>query len=111
MIGRKDLIRINDLIIPTKDYLVKLEILFNNATLTYDTLYNKIYLSVWNDQPNIKECVSNLSEYLQQKSEGRHLISCYNVLNYEDFLSGIKLDHEMLREYYRNPDEDYKKLN
>ena len=35
-------------------------------------------------------------------SQNRHYISKYKVLNYEDFLTGVKLDQEMLRDYFRN---------
>jgi len=106
LVGRKDLIRINDLVIPCRIYDRELYTLFSNATLTYDTLQNKIYLTVWYDDPDLKNKVEKFSKYLRSKSERRHFVSDYDRLEYTDFLSGIKLDQEMLRQHYRKRNEN-----
>jgi len=106
LVGRKDLIRINDLVIPCRIYDRELYTFFSNATLTYDTLYNKIYLTLWYDDADLKNKVDKFSSYLRSQSGARHFISDYDRLEYTDFLSGIKLDHEMLRQHYRMKDEN-----
>lgn len=108
LIGRKDLIRINDLVIPCKLYDSELHSIFSNATLTYDTLYSKIYLTLWYDDIDLERKVQQFSKYLRLKSGTRHTINDYDRLEYTDFLSGIKLDHEMLRQYYRIKNENNK---
>lgn len=108
LIGRKDLIRINDLVIPCKIYDRELYSIFSNATLTYDTLYSKIYLTLWYDDIDLERKVQQFSKYLRLKSGTRHTINDYDRLEYTDFLSGIKLDHEMLRQYYRIKNENNK---
>lgn len=100
-LGRKDLVRINDIIIPTKKYDSKLKEYFSNFTLTYDTLQNKIYLSIWDGDENIA-AIEECSNFMKENSEGRHYITKYDYLTYQDFVTGIKLDQELLREYYRN---------
>lgn len=111
LVGRKDLIRINDLIIPCRKYDLELNAIFSRSTLTYDFLYNKIYLTLWYDDFDLKNKIQKLTNYLKLQSEGRHFISDYDRLNYDDFLSGIKLDHEMLRQHYRIKNENHKKIN
>ena len=106
LIGRKDLIRINDLIVPCRTYDLELNRIFNNCTLTFDTLCNKIYLTFWYTDTNAKNKVEKFSNYLKLQSEGRHFINDYDQLEYSDFLNGIKLDQEMLRQHYRLKSEN-----
>jgi hypothetical protein len=109
LVGRKDLIRINDLVVPCRIYDRELFSIFSNATLTYDTLHSKIYLTIWYDDVYLENKVQNFSKYLRSKTSARHTIDDYDRLEYTDFLSGIKLDHEMLRQYYRTKNENNKR--
>jgi|688.fasta_scaffold11777_8 hypothetical protein len=105
LVGRKDLIRINDLVIPCRIYDRELYTMFSNATLTYDTLHSKIYLTLWYDDIDLEKKVNKFSSYLRLQSGARHFIADYDRLEYTEFLSGIKLDHEMIRQYYRQKHE------
>ena len=99
-------LRINDLIVPCRTYDLELNRIFNNCTLTFDTLCNKIYLTFWYTDTNAKNKVEKFSNYLKLQSEGRHFINDYDQLEYSDFLNGIKLDQEMLRQHYRLKSEN-----
>jgi len=98
--GRNDLIRINGVAIDLESYnkVCKQNL---DATLVYDSVKQQIYLAIWKNTDNFQDKIDNVNNYLQESSQYSHLINKYSVLNYEEFLSGIKLDHELLREYFR----------
>lgn len=110
--GRLNFIRINDLEVNLQIYS---DIVQNvlNATIIYDQIKSKIYLAIWEDinKNEIESCLKNINEKIKNKSFDLHHISKYSILKYEDYLSGIKLDMEKIREYFRNPNENYTKLN
>ena len=87
--GRDDMLRINDVEVPLQEYNSYIE----NGTLVIDTLYNKIYLAMWDDSIDIDK--------VQSKFDRRHVISKSAVLIKPMFMSGIKLDIQALREYFR----------
>lgn len=100
-IGRNDLIRINHLKVNTELYQSKvLELL--NANLVYDSVQQTIYLAIWDNDGELNSKVSQLKEFVSSYSENIHAISKFAVLDYTSFLSGVKLDQEMLRDYFRN---------
>ena len=72
-----------------------------NGDLVFDFVNNRIYLAVWETDDNLDQKIDEIQEVLKQWSDNVHYISKYKVLSYEDFLSGIKLDQELLREYFR----------
>ena len=88
--GRDDLIRINDVEVPVQEY----QSYVGNGTLVIDFLYNKIYLAMWDDSIDIDK--------VQSKFDRRHVISKSAVLIKSMFMSGIKLDIQALREYFRS---------
>lgn len=113
--GRSDLIRINDHEINTSSYDSVIEKYFHGI-LVPDIINSEIYLAIWkNDNKlnihSIDEHIRDISSELLKLSFNKHYISKYSILNYDDYLGGIKLDMEKLREYFRNPDGNYKKLN
>lgn len=108
--GRSDLLRINDLEIPLKMYTDQVNG-FLNGELFYDLIKSEIYLAIWKTSDDIEHRVKLLDEKLRGYSNKKHYISKYSILDYSSFLNGIKLDKEMIREYFRDPNEDYKKLN
>lgn len=97
--GRSDLIRINGIEIPILDYKNYVEINLN-GTLIYDTVRQEIYLAIWNQNENSKK-IKKIDRYLQKNSHNNHFISKYKVLDKSEFYSGVKLDQELLREYFR----------
>lgn len=88
--GRDDLIRINDVEVPVQEY----QSYIGNGTLVIDFLYNKIYLAMWDESIDIDK--------VQSKFDRRHVISKSAVLKKPMFMSGIKLDIQALREYFRS---------
>ena len=99
--GRSDLIRINGLAVDLKgysDYAKQLA----DCDLIYDTVEHTVYLAVWNLPTDVESVVADISNHLQQCSESRHTISKYAVLTQSNFVRGVKIDHELLRDYFRN---------
>lgn len=111
-LGRTDLIRINDIEVDMQRYQSIVEDYFD-CNLVYDKIKSEIYLSIWNeiDSDLLYKSIYKINEKLKELSLDMHFISKYDFLNYETYLSGIKLDMEKLREYFRNPNGNYKKLN
>jgi len=110
--GRSDLLRINDLQINFKDYTSICNEYFN-SNLIIDQIKSEIYLAIWeevNFSLEIRMKIYKLNRRLVKISEGKHKISKYNILKYSEYFSGIKIDMESLRDYFRNPNETYKKL-
>lgn len=98
--GRNDLLRINGVFFTSEIYQDYLSSVLCGQ-MVFDFINNKIYLAVWENVENLNEKVEEVSNMLKSNSNGAHYISAYRVLNSDDFLSGIKLDHELLREYFR----------
>jgi hypothetical protein len=110
--GRNDLLRINGLEIK-KDYVNLLNKFQGYADFIYDTVYNKIYLAVWltnldSEKYNRSiEEISRINKYLRNSTNNSHSISKFDFLNKDDFVTGVKLDHEFLRSYFREKVKDY----
>jgi len=100
-IGRSDLLRINDLEIPSKIYADIINE-FLDGELFYDQIKSEIYLAIWKSSDDIDHSVKSIDKQLRQYSDEKHYISKYSVLDYSTFVNGIKLDKEMVREYFRN---------
>jgi AMP-binding enzyme len=99
-LGRNDMHRINGRFFMESSYQRVVKDKFN-SDLVFDSVHNRIYLAVWETDDNLDMKISEIQEELKKRSENDHYISKYKVLSYEDFLSGIKLDQELLREYFR----------
>ena len=99
-LGRNNMHRINGEFFRETSYqrIVKDRL---NGDLVFDFVNNRIYLAVWETDDNLVQKIDEIQEVLKQWSDNVHYISKYKVLSYEDFLSGIKLDQELLREYFR----------
>ena len=68
------------------------------------------YLSFWKDVKDLESLVKKISKKLNEKSFGRHFVSKYNTLKVLDYLSGNKLDQELIRLHYRDENENWKGL-
>jgi acyl-coenzyme A synthetase/AMP-(fatty) acid ligase len=101
-LGRTDLIKINGLVVSMIVYEKFLEQeKIENADIIYDITENKIYLAIWQDYNKINETVKNIDEKIRNHSENLHYISKYKVLDKSEFMSGIKIDNELIRHYFR----------
>lgn len=100
-LGRDDLFRINGSFFNSNVYQAYASSVLPKSQMTFDFVSNQIYLAIWEDVENIEESVTNINNWLKEKSNGDHYISKYKVLDYNSFLSGVKLDQELLREYFR----------
>lgn len=99
-LGRNDIIRINGFPINLDNYRDTCK-LIANCDLVYDILNNRIYLAIWSDHPDPKDIKDKINSELRKYSQNNHFISKFSVLEYEEFLSGVKLDQELLRDYFR----------
>jgi hypothetical protein len=99
--GRSDLIRINGLAIDILNYQTIAKNILD-CDMVFDSMHNDIYLAVWRNYADINNKVKMIDARLREESKDTHFISNFDVLNYEKFVSGVKLDQELLRDYFRN---------
>ncbi len=99
-IGRSNLYRVNDLEIDIGKYQSEIDKVLK-AELVIDTQKDNIYLAIWDEYFDISK-VRHIDNMMRNDSNGLHFISKYDSLTYSEFLNGIKIDKEMLREYFRN---------
>lgn len=99
-IGRSNLYRINDLEIDLGRYQIEIDKIMKGV-LVVDTKKESIYLAIWDTHID-QEKVKHIDTLMRNDSNGFHFIKKHAALNYPDYLNGIKIDNEMLREYFRN---------
>lgn len=94
--GRTDLIKINGEIVDIK-LVNSINAKYENFYLVTDAVKNCLYLACWHtidESSTITAEVNNMFKRLT--------VNKIAVLNKQSFFSGIKLDNELLREYFRN---------
>jgi acyl-CoA synthetase (AMP-forming)/AMP-acid ligase II len=99
--GRSDLIRVNGLAVDTSNYQTIAKNILD-CDVIFDSMHNEIYLAIWRNYADINNKVKMIDARLREESKDTHFISNYDVLNYDKFISGVKLDQELLRDYFRN---------
>lgn len=99
-LGRNDIIRINGFHVDVNDYTDMIKSIAN-CDLVYDSLKNEIYLAIWEIKADPMIVKNKIDKELKKASDNHHYISKYASLDHEDFLSGVKLDQELLRDYFR----------
>jgi hypothetical protein len=102
--GRRDLLRINGLgvVIGKYDEILKsLDHIFEGK-FVYDTVENEIYLALWKDVENINSIIKAINDKMISISSGTHFVSKCDVLEYTKFLSGIKIDDQLLRDHFKH---------
>jgi hypothetical protein len=102
-VGRNDLIKING--VPVEKDLY--DMLINsskipNSDFIYDVQENEIYLAVWDSRKNVDKTVEKINQQIKRISKNSHNIKKYAVLDKSEFMSGVKIDNELLRHYFRN---------
>lgn len=95
--GRSDLVKINGEVLDIK-VINDLNVKNTDIYLVTDSLQNCLYLACWNSQP--AETVDELKLFFKNTYD-RIEIAKVAVLTKKNFMSGIKIDNEMLREYFR----------
>ncbi len=96
--GRSDLVKINGEVLDIK-VVNDLNMCNPDVYIVTDTVKNCLYLAFWNDRNRRTE-----DEYINffKNNFNRIEIEKSAVLNKNKFLTGIKIDNELLREYFRN---------
>jgi hypothetical protein len=102
--GREDLIKVNQVEVNLGSLMETPSKFKIDALCLTDTVYNKIYLAIWEDIP---DKVADVKTKVIDKDIKRNInkeleISKHAVLAKSDFMRGIKLDHEMIRDWFRN---------
>ena len=101
--GRSDLIRINGYNVDVKSHNKILEVLnpYLDAKFVYDPAVNEIYLAIWKTTLDVDTLVEKINTKIGTIYWGHH-ISKYEVLDSNLFFTGIKLDNQLLRDYFRS---------
>jgi|LakMenE18May11ns_1017448.scaffolds.fasta_scaffold9917564_2 hypothetical protein len=99
-IGRNDLYRVNGHVVDLQKYKDTV-MEFLNATLIVDTIKDKLYVAVWDQVDDVENRVKDISQEFQRISESTHKVDKFAVLEQNKFYSGVKLDMELLRDYFR----------
>ena len=101
--GRSDLIRINGHFVDIKSYDRILEELnlSLDAKFIYDPAVNEIYLAIWKTDWDLDKLIDNINIKIGTICWAHH-ISKYELLNPDSFFTGIKMDNQLLRDYFRS---------
>jgi hypothetical protein len=104
--GRSDLVRINDITIDFNFFNMICQEYDDQIILLTDTTENKIYLIVDKKYPTLSANVSSIVEQINTRirlhySTNRLQIDKHVVEDFNAFLSGVKIDRELIREYFR----------
>lgn len=104
-LGRDDLKRINGRIVPETLYIeIAKKEGIDNFLIIYDKQENQIYLVVRKHHDNLEEKVHSVAKKLQGLSSNAHTINKFALLDLTEFMTGVKVDHELLRHYFRQKD-------
>jgi len=96
--GRSDLVKINGEVLDAKT-INNLNTNESSAYIVTDTVKNCLYLAFWDIKNDA--LVKEYSNFFANNFN-RIKIDKVAVLNKNKFLTGIKIDNELLREYFRN---------
>jgi hypothetical protein len=104
--GRSDLVRINDVTIDFNFFTAICQEYDDQIMLVTDTIENKIYLAIDERYPALSANVGSIVEHINKQirlyySTDRLQIDKYIIEDFNSFLSGVKIDRELIREYFR----------
>jgi len=96
--GRKDMVKINGEII---DYEIinGFNTQYEDLYVVVDSLHNSLYVAFWNSVDI--DALENLKVFFKNHYE-KIRVNKIAVLDKQRFTSGIKIDNELIREYFRN---------
>ena len=96
--GRYDIVKINQVELNLQE-LSNIPAMFDiDGEIITDTIYNKLYLALWSDTEEVK--INQLKEHINQINS-RLQIDQSKRINKYNFFRGIKIDKEMIRDYFR----------
>lgn len=98
--GRNDLYRVNGHNVDLGRYNKFVNELLDGL-LVVDTVKDKLYLAIWTDDKAHIDKVKQISKRLEQISLRAHKVDKYAILEQQKFYSGVKLDMELIRDYFR----------
>ncbi len=96
--GRCDIVKINQVELNLQEVSNIPNMFDIDGEIITDTIYNKLYLALWSDTDKTK--ISKLKEHINQINP-RLQIDQWQHINKNNFLRGIKIDKEMIRDYFR----------
>jgi hypothetical protein len=96
--GRSDFVKINGELIDIK-LVNEINAKYTDSYLVTDSIHNCLYLAFWKSKD--QKILDSINQQLENKFK-RVKITKTNTLNKFTFLTGIKLDNELIREYFRN---------
>jgi hypothetical protein len=99
-LGRNDLVRINDIQVDFFWLLELCRIEQVSGQIVLDRQREKLYLAIWDDSDS-DSVTKRLNLLIQNRYGPTVQISQSMNLQYQDYLMGIKLDHESLRSIFR----------
>lgn len=100
--GRNDLIKINGMNIQNQKYSNVVSFFnFKNFHLIYDIFENKIYLAFEDYSGDIDDALFKIRKHIGRISHQRHTIDKFAKLDLSEFMTGVKLDQELLRHFFR----------
>jgi|688.fasta_scaffold67326_6 hypothetical protein len=97
--GRNDLYRVNGHEVNVAYYTEVIK-KYLDADLIIDTVKDSLYIAVWQDDQTDSN-INIVREEIKKSSYNVHNINKYAVLDKNKFMTGIKLDMELLRDYFR----------
>jgi hypothetical protein len=103
-LGRDDLYRINGILFNENRYQQLLAKHTSDAKLIFDFVRNEIYLCFMKNDFSDSEMLAiaeSVNQELAKISGHVHSISKYCKIDPIHYMSGIKLDHELIREHFR----------
>lgn len=96
--GRHDIVKINQIELNLQE-LSNIPDRFDiDGEIITDTVYNKLYLALWNDTDTTK--IDLLKNYISEINP-RLQINDTKYIDKNNFFRGIKIDKEMIRDYFR----------
>jgi hypothetical protein len=111
--GRTDLIRINEHVVDVAGHNKILELFkpIIDAKFVYDPAVNEIYLAIWKtsiigvsdelDLSNLDILIRGINTNIGNICWAHH-ISKYEILDPKLFFTGVKIDNQLLRDYFRS---------
>jgi hypothetical protein len=104
--GRSDLVRINDVTVDFNFFNAICQDYNDQIMLVTDLVENKIYLVVDKKYPVLSASVDSIIEHINKKirlyySTDRLQIDKFIIEDFNLFLSGVKIDRELIRVYFR----------
>ena len=98
--GRNDLYRVNGYVVDLPRYNKEVNEILDGMVIV-DTSKDKLYIAVWDNISDCESKINMIANKFDSLSDGAHKIDKHAVLEKDRFYSGVKLDMELLRDYFR----------